>query len=151
MLWISEEYNHYEHILEVFNNVMNSNQQNPLANIETEFINNVSIITNNGIKIDNTGDELNISSGNSGLTPSILSEGTKDSIGFAFKLAVVKSLFPDEAFIVLDDPFTDMDEDRVKASCKLLQSFSENNNQVLFFTCDNKYASMLPNANIINI
>lgn len=148
---LKEEYNHYEHILKVFNDVMMSNKQNPLKNIETEFIDNVNVITNNGIKIDNSGDVLNISSGNSGLTPSILSEGTKDSIGFAFKLAVVKSLFPDEAFIVLDDPFTDMDEDRVKASCKLLQIFAKNNNQVLFFTCDNKYTSLLSNANIINI
>lgn len=148
---LKEEYGHYKHILNVFNQVMSNNKQNPLTNIETEFINNVKIITNNGINIDNSGDSLNISNGKRGLTPSILSEGTKDSIGFAFKLAVVKSLFPDEAFIVLDDPFTDMDADRVKNSCDLLNAFADKNNQVLFFTCDEKYKKLMPNANIIEI
>jgi len=81
----------------------------------------------------------------------ILSEGTKDTIGLAFRLAMLEHLFPNGGgLVVFDDPFTEMDENRTKQACKLVQKFADAGNQVIFVTCDNKYRSML-SGNVVEM
>jgi uncharacterized protein YhaN len=92
-----------------------------------------------------------IKSGNRSLTYDILSDGTKDTITLAFRLAMLEHLYPDGGGLaVFDDPFTDMDPRRVEQSCKLIQKFAEKN-QVIFITCDEKYKNLMPNGNIIQV
>ena len=84
-----------------------------------------------------------ISSGSSLLTAEILSEGTKDTIALAFRLAVLRHLFPGGGCVaVFDDPFTDMDPGRTARACRLVEEFAKNN-QVIFVSCDPKYIGLM--------
>jgi uncharacterized protein YhaN len=88
--------------------------------------------------------DVNITSGENPLKYDILSEGTKDTIALAFRLAMLEHLFPDGGgLVVLDDPFTEMDETRTRQACSLVQKFADAGNQVIFVTCDNKYRKLL--------
>ena len=84
------------------------------------------------------------------LTADILSDGTKDTVALAFRLAVLKHLFPNGGCTtVFDDPFTDMDPTRTEQACQMIQDFAQNN-QVIFVSCDDKYKKYLK-GNVISI
>ena len=79
-----------------------------------------------------------------------LSEGTKETVYLAFRLAVLDHLFPNGGgVIVLDDPLTDMDEERVEQSCALIRDCAERH-QVIFLTCREAYLPLL-NGNVIRV
>ena len=62
------------------------------------------------------------------------SAGTRDAVYFAFRLAV-SSLLGDVVLpMVLDDPFTNLDDCRREAAEKLLKTAAESR-QILYFTC----------------
>ena len=88
--------------------------------------------------------DMNIQSGkHTLLSPELLSEGTKETVLLAFKLAVSQMFFEKEGgFIVLDDVLLDMDPGRRERSVKLIQHFAQHN-QVIFTTCDPAMADML--------
>ena len=72
-----------------------------------------------------------------------MSEGTKETVSLAFRLAVLDHLFPEGGgVIVFDDPFTDMDADRTVQSCELIKECAQRH-QVIFLTCKEEYADML--------
>lgn len=72
-----------------------------------------------------------------------LSEGTRQTILLAYKLAVLEFFFREEGgVIVLDDCLLDMDAKRRERSVQLLKRFSERN-QVIFSTCNTDIADML--------
>ena len=93
---------------------------------------------------------LNIATNQRPVGFDLLSEGTKDTVSLAFRLAVVDHLFPEGGgVIVLDDPLTDMDEDRVKPSCELIREFAKRH-QVIFLTCREEYQDKLE-GNLIRL
>lgn len=146
------EHKRWEHIAEVFENVKESMDSDPMADVRENFEKYLSELSGGSIKLESIDENLktNILSGTHRLNSEILSEGTKDTISLAFRLAVLEYLYSDgDAIAVFDDPFTDMDPKRTKEACRLIQKFAENN-QVLFVTCDGKYASML-DGNVINM
>lgn len=64
-----------------------------------------------------------------------LSEGWKDVIGICMRLALVDAMYPGEKpFLVLDDPFVNLDEDKLERAQNLLELL-EKNYQVIYFTC----------------
>lgn len=72
-----------------------------------------------------------------------LSEGTKETVSLAFRLAVLDHLFPEGGgVIVFDDPLTDMDADRAAQSCELIRECAKQH-QVIFLTCREEYLDML--------
>jgi uncharacterized protein YhaN len=71
-----------------------------------------------------------------------LSEGTKDTVFLAFRLAVLDHLFPEGGVIVLDDPFADMDPQRVSRSCALLKEYAARH-QIIVLTCRDEYLPLL--------
>ena len=86
---------------------------------------------------------MNIYSDNKLLDYGKLSEGTKETVSLAFRLAVLDHLFPDGGgVIVFDDPFTDMDADRTTQSCELIKECAKQH-QVIFLTCREDYLEML--------
>ena len=86
---------------------------------------------------------LNVYSGSSLLDYGKLSEGSKETVSLAFRLAVLDHLFPEGGgVLVLDDPFTDMDAERCAQSCQLLQDCAKRH-QVIFLTCKEDYAKLL--------
>lgn len=137
---------HWEHIYDVFLQVKETAKGNPMQDIEEKFREYLSLISDGGVSLASPLDDrmtVKLASGNRALTYEILSNGTKDTISLAFRLAMLEHLFPDGGGLaVFDDPFTDMDPKRVEQSCRLIQKYAENN-QVIFITCDAKYLQML--------
>ena len=124
----------------------------PIEGIEEKFRNYLELITDGTLMLNSMDEQLSVTlaSNDHALTYSILSEGTKDTISLAFRLAMLEFLFPDgDGLAVFDDPFTDMDPSRMAASCKLIQKFAEKN-QVIFVTCDEKYEEIL-SGNVIHL
>lgn len=76
-----------------------------------------------------------------------LSEGTKETVSLAFRLAVLDHLFPDGGVIVLDDPFADMDPERTEQGCRLLRECAKRH-QIIFLTCHEEYPEMLKGCRI---
>jgi uncharacterized protein YhaN len=147
------EYMHWQSIYTVFSRLKENTAGNPVEDIEEKFREYLEMISDGGLKLNAIDEQLSVklASGNHELTYDILSEGTKDTIALAFRLAMLEHLYPDgDGLAIFDDPFTDMDPKRVEVSCKLIQKYAEKN-QVIFITCDEKYKKLMPNGNIIKV
>ena len=146
------EYEHWDHIREVFRELKGQNKGNPAADIEERFRAYLSVITDGTVKLSDMDEKMFVSleSGDHALTYDTLSEGTRDTISLAFRLAMLEHLFPDgDGLAVFDDPFTDMDPTRVEHACELIKKFAEKN-QVIFVTCDDKYKQLFPDSTVLN-
>ena len=147
------EYEHWKHISDVFFCMKEQLIGNPMEDIESNFRKYLSIISEGNIELQNIDETMsaNLSSGNNKLAFDILSNGTKDTISLAFRLAMLEHLYPKGGGLaVFDDAFTEMDPKRVKQACKLIEKFAENN-QVIFITCDAKYRDLLPKGKVIEM
>ena len=147
-------YRHWKHISEVFQELKEQSSDNPVQDIEDHFRKYLAEISQDAL--DASMDErmeVDLASGTRRLTYDTLSDGTKDTIALAFRLAMLEHLFPEgNGLAVFDDPFTDMDPGRVRQACRLVQKFAERN-QVIFTTCDNKYEEIFGNGpvNVVHI
>lgn len=66
-----------------------------------------------------------------------LSAGYQDLIGVCMRLALVDAMYEEEKpFLILDDPFVNLDEEKVTAGNGLLKEVAEEY-QVIYFTCHN--------------
>ncbi len=140
-----EEYTHWYNIQQAFIRLKQANKGNPSEDIAKSFRKYMGAITGGNLKLSAMDDQLSVklASGSNELTYGNLSEGTRDTISLAFRLAMLDHIFPGgDGLAVFDDPFTDMDPKRVKESCALIQKFAKNN-QVIFITCDEKYKNLL--------
>ncbi len=64
-----------------------------------------------------------------------LSAGYQDLIGVCMRLALVEAMYKEEKpFLILDDPFVNLDKEKVAAGNELLLSVGEEY-QVIYFTC----------------
>lgn len=137
---------HWIHISKVFKEQKENIHDNPMQDIADRFTHYLSIIS--GGKVSSEFPEadklnMNIYSDNKLLDYGKLSEGTKETVSFAFRLAVLDHLFPDGGgVIVFDDPFTDMDADRTAQSCELIKECAKQH-QIIFLTCREDYLDML--------
>ena len=69
------------------------------------------------------------------------SRGTKDLYNLSARLALVDSLYDKERpFIIFDDPFTALDDEKTKSALRLLKKFA-NDSQVIYFTCSKSRSS----------
>ena len=67
--------------------------------------------------------------------PEVLSEGTRELIGFCRHMAMLEAMYPgDRPFLILDDPFAGLDDRRLRAAGRLLQEISSCW-QILYLTC----------------
>ena len=143
--------NHWLHIAEVFKAQKEQLHDNPMQDIADRFAYYLGVISGGKVSSEfPEADKLNmqIYSDNKLLDYGKLSEGTKETVSLAFRLAVLDHLFPDGGgVIVFDDPFTDMDADRTAQSCKLIEECAKRH-QVIFLTCKEEYLDMLK-GNII--
>ena len=140
-----EEFKAWKQIKEAAENILNSVDANPLQQFEDDFRKYLTVLTADGVTLSSLGEKMkaDIYSGDNRMTFVLLSEGTKDTIALAFRLAVIKFLFPDGGgFAVFDDPFTDMDAERRTRACKLLKEFAVDN-QIVFATCDRSYFDVM--------
>ncbi|MBQ8519489.1 MAG: AAA family ATPase [Agathobacter sp.] len=64
-----------------------------------------------------------------------LSAGYQDLIGVCMRLALVDAMYQEEKpFLILDDPFVNLDQEKVKAGNELLLSVGKEY-QIIYFTC----------------
>lgn len=143
---------HWLHIAQVFKTQKENMNNNPMRDIADSFTKYLGLISDSKISSEfPDADKLNMNiySGNRLLDYSKLSEGTKETVSLAFRLAVLDHLFPNGGgVIVLDDPFTDMDAERTEQSCMLVKECAKKH-QVIFLTCHEEYLSMLSGNEII--
>lgn len=151
---LKDDCERWNHILTVLKATReNMAGESTMSDVQDRFAEYLSIITDGRIALKSMDEnmDVNIQSGNNHMTYEILSEGTKDTIALAFRLAILEHLFPNGGgLVVFDDPFTEMDENRTEQACKLVQKFADAGNQVIFVTCDNKYKNML-SGNIVEL
>lgn len=142
---------HWLHIKEVFKKQTESIHNNPMDDIAEHFTHYLGVISEDKISsefIDSDKLNMNIYSDNKLLDYNKLSEGTKETVSLAFRLAILEHLFPDGGgVLVLDDPFTDMDEERTRQACELIKECAKKH-QVIFLTCREDYLHLLNGNNI---
>ncbi|MCD7727033.1 MAG: hypothetical protein LUH57_01640 [Ruminococcus sp.] len=141
---------HWLHISKVFTELKRNIQNNPMQDISDSFVHYLDVISNGKITSEFPDSEKlnpNIYSGNKLLDYGKLSEGSKETVSLAFRLAVLDHLFPDGGVIVLDDPLTDMDNDRTAQSCELIKECATRH-QVIFLTCKEEYLSLFDGKKI---
>lgn len=137
---------HWQHIAEVFAQQKENIADNPLVDLATHFTRYLGIIS--GGKVASEFPEadklnMNIYSSDRLVDYGKLSEGTKETVSLAFRLAVLDHLFPDGGGIaVLDDPFANMDAERTAQSVELIKDFATRH-QVIFLTCKEEYLALL--------
>lgn len=142
---------HWLHIAEVFKAQKENIRDNPMQDLADSFTHYLSVIS--GGKVSSEFPEtdklnMNIYSENRLLDYGKLSEGTKETVSLAFRLAVLDHLFPSGGgVIIFDDPFTDMDSERTAQACVLICECAARH-QVIFLTCKEEYLSMLNGNNI---
>ncbi|MCR5580164.1 MAG: hypothetical protein K6F66_01130 [Pseudobutyrivibrio sp.] len=81
--------------------------------------------------------DLNIKLSYSGSTKSAeyLSQGYQDLVALCSRMALVDVLYPEEKpILILDDPFTNFDDKKIKESLKLLHKIADER-QTVYFTC----------------
>ena len=67
--------------------------------------------------------------------PKFFSAGYRDLIGICMRMALVDAMYQEEKpFVIFDDPFANLDKDKVEGALALLHSISKEY-QVLYFTC----------------
>ncbi len=63
------------------------------------------------------------------------SEGYRDMLDICMRLALSDALYEDEKpMLILDDPFVNLDDDRVKNALSMLEKLAENR-QIIYLTC----------------
>lgn len=64
-----------------------------------------------------------------------LSLGYQDLVGICLRIALVDAMYQEEVpFLVMDDPFTNLDDEKVLAGRKFLQELAQKY-QIIYFTC----------------
>lgn len=77
------------------------------------------------------------------LTYNLLSFGTKDTFSLALRLTMAEYFLRDKSgFLILDDPFVDMDPGRQALAAEQINKFAKTR-QVIFLTCHPQTAEML--------
>lgn len=142
---------HWLHIRDVFREQKQALHADPMQGIADRFSHYLGVISGGVVSSEfPDGDKLNmlLYSGDRLLDYGKLSEGTKDTVYLAFRLAVLDHLFPDGGgVIVFDDPFTDMDAERTAQACMLVKDCAARH-QVIFLTCSEAYVDVL-NGNTV--
>ena len=65
----------------------------------------------------------------------LLSGGFQDLVGLCRRMAMIEAMYKEETpFLIFDDPFVNLDNDRVRAGINILKRISDNY-QIIYFTC----------------
>jgi len=77
-----------------------------------------------------------------------LSAGTRACLGLAVRLSMARWFLEGrDGFLILDDPFVDLDPERQEAAASLLKHFAKDK-QVILLTCHPRHAELLGGATI---
>ena len=80
------------------------------------------------------------------LEADLLSKGMKGSLALAVRLAYAEVYLTDmDGFLMLDDPFTELDPERSRHAAMVLQEMA-GKKQMILFTCHPEHAQLFPDA-----
>ena len=101
------------------------------------FIKYYKFLTNDNTKSfsidDNFNLELNELNGQRDIN--IQSSGYKDLIWICSRIALIEAMYKDDSpVLIMDDPFTNLDDEKIIEGMKLLRRIAENY-QIIYFTC----------------
>ena len=151
------ELERWENILKIFNKTKEQVEKNPVDYLIEKFSSYLNKISSGRLEADNLDKKSKaldikpeIYSNNKILRWLNISEGTKETIALAFRLAVINQLYQDGgAVAVFDDPLVNMDAERRAKACGIIKEFAANN-QVIFLTCHEEFRDML-GGNLIEL
>lgn len=142
------------HIRQVFTEQRSTIKSDPLQNLADSFANNLKVISSDNVAVEFTDPgkpNFEITSKDYKLDFAKLSDGTRETVYLAFRLAVLDHLFPGGGGImVLDDPLNDMDIRRVDKACEIIKKSAERH-QIIFLTCREEYAKKLGVTDVITL
>ena len=133
--------------------IIQQNPHNPFAEFESETAQMFAALTGNRYQeITREGEApVSVKINNKDIPTDLLSGGTAASLGLAVRLAYAKRYLKDmEGFFVLDDPFTEMDEDRRLLATQTLSDFAKDK-QTFLFTCHPVHAKSFLHAHQITL
>lgn len=135
-----------ERIRDVFNQTQAQMMDNPTEGLSQRMAKYLEVLTRESIRMGDFRKGLIPRLSNRGaksLNYFQLSQGSRDSVALALRLALIDELFPEGGgLLVLDDTLSDMDVLRKSGAIQLIRAFS-NRHQVLFTTCDPQVAQQL--------
>ena len=120
--------------LEEARNLFTSRYMNPFLR---SFRRYYSMLTGESADSVRTDADLGITLLDQGLPrdPALMSEGTRDMISLCRRMAMIDAMYPGEKpFLVLDDPFSNLDDERIKGGMRFLHDASLEY-QILYLTC----------------
>lgn len=83
----------------------------------------------------NANTKLQVIEGNMPREIGYMSLGNRDLIGICMRMALVEAMYDDRRpFLILDDPFVNLDENRTKGAMRFLAEIAKEY-QVIYFTC----------------
>jgi exonuclease SbcC len=107
------------------------------------FIANMTDHRYEQIKIDESLPTGFVRSDGNVVETDLLSTGTLDILGLALRLSMANYFLKEqEAFLVMDDPFVDMDPGRQSNAANLLKEYSKTK-QLIIFTCHPTHADLM--------
>lgn len=111
---------------------LNANYSDPMKNGFNKYVNllggnlNLQINTDLEVSVDDSGSTHN---------SVYLSDGYKDMVNFCSRMALVDALFKDvQPTLILDDPFVNLDDDKVPKALKLIKEMAKEK-QIVYFSC----------------
>lgn len=106
----------------------------PISDGFTKYISIIDKIGATKYIIDANG-EISIEEKGRDHDKRFMSAGYRDLIGVSMRMALVDAMFKDEKpFVIFDDPFINMDENKTEGALKFLEEISKEY-QVVYFTC----------------
>lgn len=107
-----------------------------LSGMQQSFIKNIKQITEKEIDINfDVNLDVKVNEQGSSKKISFFSTGYTDLIYVCMRLSLIDALFQDEKpFIILDDPFVNLDESKINNALELLNNISSKY-QVIYFVC----------------
>lgn len=149
--YLKELLKHWNNIEKVFKAQKEKLKQSPMQDIAEHFSKYLQMISDGQVISEFPNMEkldMEIYSKDRLLNYAKLSEGTKETVSLAFRLAVLDHLFPEGGGIaIFDDPFANMDTERTAQSVALIQDFAKRH-QVIFLTCKDEYLDLFPESNV---
>jgi|GEM_PF-4042745 len=98
------------------------------------FTKRFSMLSNNRYKLAFNDIYSELSKDSYSIQSTHLSSGTKVVLALAARLATMDVLYPNGGFLVLDDPFAQLDTERRKLLANLLSHYAQSH-QILLFSC----------------
>lgn len=106
----------------------------PLLNSFRDYFSRISGVKEVPFRLD-ADLKLTLTDRGSNRDTGALSQGWQDIVGLCMRLALIDAMYPDDPpFLILDDPFVNMDQDNIQACLDLLTDLA-GRYQILYFTC----------------